>query len=667
MAELNLHYRETVSELEHFINQCRDNFDDRRNSWHGKTQDLRRHGADALPWEGSSDSESMVISERINAYVSLCMFALERAHIRAYPVEVGDAARSRVVSSFLKWMRDSYIPRFAEEMELAANHLFEKGISVTYIGYEQREVSRLQAMNIDQIASFNPDFAELLMDQNNDDLVIEFLQSTFPKLSTKKAKKALRELRKTGQAELPISIKAVDRPIVQTLSVDTDVFFPPSCVDVQKSNIVHRRVLMTPQEVISKVNTDGWSQEFADEVIKKARGENTREYDSSHYNTPAESPVEHDNGLVEIIYTYQRLISEENAEGIYCTVWSARHHPQNLHAKYELLNGVDDLPFVVCRLHNDTKRLYDTQSMVDLLRGVQWQVKAERDARIDRASIATLPPSRGPVGRPKPEFRPGGHVTERRPGEYSFMAPPPGDAGSIEIEATLLRAADRMVGLSADDPDSQTKRAYYLNKFLMHVRDVMREAYRSYLRYGPDEMLFRVSGVPEPQQFAKGDPNSDLDIAIHFDSQMAQDPEAVETKLGQMLQLVQYDRTGKIDVESLIEVAAAAIDPVLADSIIQPQEAGAAKMARDVAEDLAMIYAGVEVGARPQGAQIAMQIGQNYSQVPDVAQRLQEDEAFSARLTKYFEQYQFQMQQQQNAEIGRLGTEPAEFQGVNQA
>ena len=667
VAELNLHYRETVSELEHFINQCRDNFDDRRNSWNGKTQDLRRHGADALPWEGSSDSESMVISERINAYVSLCMFALERAHIRAYPVEVGDAARSRVVSSFLKWMRDSYIPRFAEEMELAANHLFEKGISVTYIGYEQREVSRLQAMNIDQIASFNPDFAELLMDQNNDDLVIEFLQSTFPKLSTKKAKKALRELRKTGQAELPISIKAVDRPIVQTLSVDTDVFFPPSCVDVQKSNIVHRRVLMTPQEVISKVNTDGWSQEFADEVIKKARGENTREYDSSHYNTPAESPVEHDNGLVEIIYTYQRLISEENAEGIYCTVWSARHHPQNLHAKYELLNGVDDLPFVVCRLHNDTKRLYDTQSMVDLLRGVQWQVKAERDARIDRASIATLPPSRGPVGRPKPEFRPGGHVTERRPGEYSFMAPPPGDAGSFEIEATLLQAADRMVGLSADDPDSQTKRAYYLNKFLMHVRDVMREAYRSYLRYGPDEMLFRVSGVPEPQQFAKGDPNSDLDIAIHFDAQMAQDPEAVETKLTQMLQLVQYDRTGKIDVESLIEVAAAAIDPVLADSIIQPQEAGAAKMARDVAEDLAMIYAGVEVGARPQGAQIAMQIGQNYSQVPDVAQRLQEDEAFSARLTKYFEQYQFQMQQQQNAEIGRLGTEPAEFQGINQA
>ena len=88
------------------------------------------------------------------------------------------------------------------------------------------------------------------------------------------------------------------------------------------------------------------------------------------------------------------MISSENAEGIYCTVWSARHHPQNLHAKYELLNGVDDLPFQVCRLHHDSKRLYDTHSMVDLLRGVQWQVKAERDSRIDRSSIAPRPPSR---------------------------------------------------------------------------------------------------------------------------------------------------------------------------------------------------------------------------------------------------------------------------------
>jgi hypothetical protein len=45
-------------------------------------------------------------------------------------------------------------------------------------------------------------------------------------------------------------------------------------------------------------------------------------------------------------------------------------------------------------------------------------------------------------------------------------------------------------------------------------------------------------------------------------------------------------------------------------------------------------------------------------------QRAQQDEAFGARLQKYMEQYQFQLQQMQNAEIGRIGTAPAQMGGV---
>ena len=65
--------------------------------------------------------------------------------------------------------------------------------------------------------------------------------------------------------------------------------------------------------------------------------------------------------------------------------------------------------------------------------------------------------------------------------------------------------------------------------------------------------------------------------------------------------------------------------------------------------------------ARPAGAQIAMQVIQQYTQQPDVAQRAQQDEAFRARLEKYAGQYTFQMQQAQNAQIGRVGTQPAQM------
>ena len=56
-----------------------------------------------------------------------------------------------------------------------------------------------------------------------------------------------------------------------------------------------------------------------------------------------------------------------------------------------------------------------------------------------------------------------------------------------------------------------------------------------------------------------------------------------------------------------------------------------------------------------------MQVLEQYGQQPDVQQRLQQDEAFAARLQKYAGQYQFQMQQMQNAAIGRIGTTPAQM------
>ena len=68
--------------------------------------------------------------------------------------------------------------------------------------------------------------------------------------------------------------------------------------------------------------------------------------------------------------------------------------------------------------------------------------------------------------------------------------------------------------------------------------------------------------------------------------------------------------------------------------------------------------------ARANGAQAAMQIIQQYLQQPDVAQRMQTDPAFAARLQKYMGQYQFYMQQAENAQIGRIGTAPAQMGGV---
>ena len=147
-------------------------------------------------------------------------------------------------------------------------------------------------------------------------------------------------------------------------------------------------------------------------------------------------------------------------------------------------------------------------------------------------------------------------------------------------------------------------------------------------------------------------------------SKVVTNPETAETQLKNMLSLIQVDPNGIFDINKVLEFAASSINPIFADYTMQPVEEAQQKVMKNVTDDLAKIFAGIEVPAQPNGAQVAMQMLQAYVQQPDVAARAQSDEAFAARLQKYMGQYQMMMMQAQNAEIGRLGTAPAQMGGV---
>jgi len=368
--------------------------------------------------------------------------------------------------------------------------------------------------------------------------------------------------------------------------------------------------------------------------------------------------------LVEICYAYQRLIDpEDGAEGIYCTVFHKEFSGNEQapgYAKFELLNGYEDYPVVVTKLSEDSKRLYDTTTVSSVLRGLQNQVKVERDSRVDRNSIATLPPILHPVGQAPNDWGPGRLIPYRRKGDLDFAPTPPPPTGSIEMESTLLDLADRLVGLDEGSQISQIRKQFLVDKFLSHTSEVIKMAYKCFQRFGPDEVFFRVTGVPDAQVFDKGNPDENFDIMVNFDVQN-NDPETVEKKLQQFVALNQLNANNRLNVDSLLDVAAASIDPVMADAILQPVETAQQQVVEQVTDDLAKIFAGIEMPARPAGAQIALQVVEQYGQQPDVAQRLQTDQAFAARLQKYVGQYTFQMQQAQNAQIGRVGTAPAQM------
>jgi hypothetical protein len=107
------------------------------------------------------------------------------------------------------------------------------------------------------------------------------------------------------------------------------------------------------------------------------------------------------------------------------------------------------------------------------------------------------------------------------------------------------------------------------------------------------------------------------------------------------------------------------IDPVIADSVIQPSAQAQQQMTEEVTNDLAKIFAGIPVGAKPNGGQIALEIIQGYIQQPNIQEKLATDPVFAQNLQDYSAKYEQQIAQQQNAEIGRLGATPAQMGGIN--
>jgi hypothetical protein len=664
-------YDETINQLEAYFDLCRTSYDERRNYWAGKTRDHRKHGADAFPWEGASDVESHVIDERITRLVSLFVSAVNRANIRAFPVGVKDIARSKVVTNFLKWMVSSgYIPRFKKEMELGANYLLERGILVTYVGWQREDRTFLQQLNLEQMGQISPDLVAAIQAGESDDLVAELMVSAFD-IQEGRAKKAIADLRNTGKAEIPLVRRQVNAPEVRTLAPDSDFFFPPYVTDPQKAPYCFWKTYYTLQELENKVSTEGWDADFVEMMITRYRGINVDQIEQDQHGrrnvTTTDDAYEADE-LVEIIHAYQRLIDpNDNSEAIYETIFHKDFSGNEFapgYARFEILNGYEDYPVVVTKLSEDSKRLYDTMTIPDLLRGIQNQVKVERDSRIDRNSLATMPPLLHPIGQAPTDWGPGRRIPYRRKDDYVFADAPSYNEGSMEMEQTMLIQADRLVGLDQESEASVVRRQFLVDKFLQHHAEVLKMCYKCFQRFGPDSIFFRVTGAPDPVNFSKGSPDENYDVIINYDV-LNTDKEMQETKLQQLVNLTQLDTSGRINMQGLLDAMANAIDPVLADAILQPGKDAEDEVIRNVTDDLAKIFAGIEMPARPTGAQVAMRIIQEYTQQPDVAQRLQTDQVFAQRIQKYMGQYQFQMQQMQNAQIGRIGTKPAQMGGVS--
>jgi hypothetical protein len=659
-------YRRTQADLGEWLDRRQRDYDVRNCMWSGKSDDFKKHSnlsstGEVFPWDGASDQEIRMVDNQINKCVAMVMNAARQAHIVATPVESEDIERANVISMFLRWLINTKMEEFYDQLELGLNHFFEKGLMCHYVWYDSQELKQQQTIRLDELAQALPQIAQAIQDGSMDEELSSAIKDQF-KVSKAKAKGMLRELRKEGSTTIPVTRQVINRPRLKALAPDEDVFWPNYTIDPQEAPYVFHVLHMTPEQLRAKIASEGWDEEFVEKAMELSQ--HTQRDDTLYNVRQMDEVIRDDDETIRIVYCYQRLLDEDDVPGIYCTIM----HPDvpDLYAKHELLDYAHGkYPFVITKYEQTSKRLYSSRSIPELGEPLQQVMKIETDALIDRQSLATLPPLEHPLGRPPTKWGPGVRVPYRTPGEIRWADTPRFDGGNVEVRRYIQEMFDKYFGNFApgvDQVESQNKQQAVINKVFTHLKYVLEQVWTLYQQYGPDAEFFRVTGMQDVQKFNKGRPGERFDFYLQFDV-ATQDPQQMLERVKAIAELAPaLDRSGTLDTEKLLQLAVGQIMPGASEKIIIPKETASQKAVDEERQTIAELVAGVPPNVRPQDAhELKMQVFQQWLSQPDIQQKAQQDSALQERIQNYMQQRQMQITQKQNAQIGRLGAAPTQF------
>jgi hypothetical protein len=326
-----------------------------------------------------------------------------------------------------------------------------------------------------------------------------------------------------------------------------------------------------------------------------------------------------------------------------------------------------EYPFVELPRERVTRCLIEARGIPEIVSTMQAEIKTQRDYRTDRAGIAILPPMRVPANRGKLDIilGPAVQIPERRPNEIGWMQPPPFDQGTIEIERAVRRDVNEYFGMAGEgvDPNyTALVQQHTVDRWLRDFKAIITQTYQLMQQYMLPVQILRVSGGQTlPFQADRESIQGKFDLIVDWDAKNL-DAEALGVKLDYISKaVVPMDTAGVIDRAGLIKFIMAAVDPVLADLLVRDPGPAAAMEANEEQLAFTKIAAGTEPPLKSEGQnfQLRLQTLQNIIQSnPAIQQRLQTDQIFAAMLNARMESFAFQVQQQQNAQIGRVGAQP---------
>lgn len=382
----------------------------------------------------------------------------------------------------------------------------------------------------------------------------------------------------------------------------------------------------------------------------------------------------------EVVRLFVKAVDEDGIECVHELVChpsigtgSLKGGKKTKKGKPDLLIGVhrvvdqwfDGGQFVSIRREFGSRPLWESRGVPEVAGGYQHMLKKWTDQAIDRNDLAVNPPihstHRNAAGKgPRLGIQPGALIRGDRGEEAKYMAPPSMDAFGSETEGMIRNANARLLGLmDASVPEARTMshQQYIVTGFLVQMREVLLRILALDQQHMDPLFVERVVGNgPLPFKVTREEIAGQFDVQLAFDVKML-DMDYVKARWGVIKEAYANDRSGVMNDAVLTRWLIASIDPSLADMAVGDPTQVAQNEANDEKMQLAVAAMGVilppKEGGNAQSRLAAIQ--QEMQENQRLQAQYMQDPTFKAIVDARVQKYQFDLEQRNNADIGRRG------------
>lgn len=723
------------------------NEEQRRMIWAGQSPDGRKwdenmpEGEEARPWNGCSDTRIPLVDGVCNDETAILKTAFRRAEVRASAVDPTKADLVGALTTYLHWMVNTKFKRALRlECELSAQYSREHGFCVAYVGWEREIGRKRMTVTIEQLGQIPAStgvagemgadgegatlgggdpgapgagmtsLASLVADPTLEEAAVPALQSIYAmyvknelagrglfedelgqvsELSTSSARKAVRELRESGETKLAVPYVCKNRPLVWVAKPYQEFLAARGTMMLQQARALFFRRWMSEAELESK-QAEGWDADWID-AVKKTKG-NISSWAGALGATSLTGPstktvgnttylkvTEENNPLMEVIYAYVKKVDEDGVTGVWETIFSP-HLTQDQNrgagaggefgsfcAKHELVDYAHGrYPFVEFKRENLGRALTDTRSVAEVAGTWQNEMKEQRDMLFNRSQWDTLPPVQVPkLGGIDYRLGPGAQVPVGRGGQEmkAVNLGSPSPDLSLELVKLIDLQKDEYFGLpnpALDPARAGAKQMSAADDFYYFWGEVMLHMLALELQYNKEEVA-RVSGSPELAGLDPATVLDEFDASLEFDVREL-NPDFLEKKVKAINeQVLPTDAAGVIDRSAFVKLQLRMFDPRLAQQIVQDPGPASQKIYDDVELNVMRMAQGNEARYVENDPTAPMRLQYLKTIVagnPKYPQWLRTDPRFRALMENYAKNLQMSVMQQQNKQVGRIGVSP---------